>query len=167
MPLPKLPVHEVLPAQGPSTRYLYIFDIDGTITQTKFPRPHTPLNLADAVRVMDPWRVAQDQPRKAVIEWMQHIRLYAGRQTDIWLLTGRPEAARALTEAWMQVHGVPFDRLVMLGEPTCAPTHEKKREFLRELGAIYASIMVVDDDPNVGAVTISLGYGFVDAKEMT
>jgi hypothetical protein len=151
---------------GGASLHLYIFDIDGTITQTKFARPHTPVNLADAVKIMDPWRVVQDKPRQAVIDWIQHIRLYAGSDTHIWLLTGRPEAARKLTEAWMQIHGVPYDRMVMLGEPTCTPTHEKKRQLLQELGAVYASILVVDDDPAVGTVVQTLGYGFVDAKEL-
>jgi len=147
-------------------RHLYVFDFDGTISRTKFPRPHTPVNLADALKVMDPRRVSLDLPRWSVIRWMRHIKLYAGRDTDIFILTGRPEAARSLTEAWLQVHGVPYDVMTMVGEPTCAPTHEKKRALLSEWKTSYSSTLMIDDDPGVGTVCAELGIGFVNATDM-
>lgn len=147
--------------------HLYVFDMDGTIADTDFPRPHTPVNLADALQIMDPYRVSQDKPRYAVISWMQHIKLYAGPDSHIKILTGRPEASRNLTEAWLLLHGVPYEEMHMIGEPTCAPTHTKKRALLLRWKQEYDSVLVVDDDPSVGTVCADLGVGFVNAKEMT
>ena len=149
-----------------SVMHLYVFDFDGTISKTKFPRPHTPVNLADALKVMDPRRVSLDRPRWGVIKWMRHIKLYAGPSTHIEILTGRPEAARELTEAWLLVHGVPYDEMVMVGTPECAPTSEVKRNHLEHVGSQCTSVMVVDDDPAVGLVCADLGLGFVNATEL-
>ncbi len=145
---------------------LYVYDLDGTISQTKYPRPHTPINLLDAIKIMDPLRVAQDKPRVSVISWMQHIRLYAGRSTSIYILTGRPEAARRLTEAWLLVNGVPYDDMVMVGTPDCEPTHMKKRQHLETWKKEFSSVLVVDDDPSVGELCAELRLGFVNAKEI-
>lgn len=147
--------------------HLFVFDIDGTISETTFPRPHTPVNLADAVQIMNPWRVSQDKPRSAVIHWIQDIRLYAGHETRIYLLTGRPEASRVQTEAWLLVNGVPYDHMIMVGEPGCKPTHHKKREWLESVKNHWTSIVLVDDDPAVGKMCDELGIGFVNAQEVT
>ena len=115
---------------------------------------------------MDPWRVSQDKPRRAVIEWMQHIKLYAGHETRIYLLTGRPEASRVITEAWLQVHGVPYDTMVMVGTPACAPTSGVKKIWLAKQKSQWTSIVLVDDDPAVGTVCAELGIGFVNAEDV-
>ena len=146
--------------------HIMVYDLDGTISETSFPRPHTPLNLTDAVRIMDPGRVALDRPRPAIVDWMRHVQLYAGRDTVICILTGRPEASRTLTEAWLLVHGVPYHDLIMVGEPGCRPTSEKKRAYLEQWKVDYESILVVDDDPKVGAVCVELDIGFVLATEV-
>lgn len=147
--------------------HLYIFDIDGTITEPAENRPHSCQGIADMLRVMDPYAVSRDRPRGAVVAMMQKLRIYGGRDTAIWLLTGRHEPSRALTEAWLLVNGVPYDRLFMVGDYECAPTHTKKPAvLLQALDCKPDSILVIDDDEQVHEHCKQLGIAFVNAKEL-
>lgn len=78
-------------------RPLYIFDLDGTLT-----------DAAHRQRILDEkwnpnrWRefyaaCDRDSPIKAVIGTMERLRCFA----DVWIFTGRSEEVRDMTVAWL------------------------------------------------------------------
>lgn len=144
--------------------HLYVFDIDGTLAHTPHHRPHSCKGTADSFLIMRPDRVATDTPYANTVEYVRSIRCHAGPDTMIYLLTGRPETARRLTEAWCLIHGVPYDELFMVGTAECRPSADNKAVLLKEWTMAYETITVVDDDPAVGKHCARLGIGFIDAK---
>jgi hypothetical protein len=68
---------------------------------------------------------------------------------DVVLLTGRPERARADTEAWLARHGLPRLRVVMRRDVDRRPARQLKRSLVRRLAAGRTLAAVVDDDPAV------------------
>lgn len=147
---------------------ILVVDFDGTIAQAPrgADRPHTPTTATHSWVVMDPGKVARDRPRRAVVRIMRNTRLHTS--DFIMILTGRPESARGLTEAWLLMHGVPYDQLTMVGTSEMLPTVQKKRPALERIraGGQWDSVTVVDDDPAVLEVAKDLGFMAVDAREV-
>lgn len=150
--------------------HLYIFDVDGTITLPKHRRPHSVVNCADFLKVMKPSQVAADRPNNVVIEHMRELCLYRPRDadsTEVRIMTGRPECSRELTEAWLLLNGVPYDRMVMLGSHACVPVHMQKRiELVRIREEDWDSVLVVDDDEQVGKHCEALGIGYAHPRDL-
>lgn len=77
---------------------------------------------------------------------------------DVVLLSGRPESTRAKTVAWLQDHGIPYDRLLLRADTDRRPARTFKVQALRRLAQPPEVAVVVDDDPTVVAEITRIGY---------
>jgi hypothetical protein len=69
---------------------------------------------------------------------------------ELVYLTGRPEATRAETEAWLEQHRLPLAELIMRRPGDRRPARVTKPALLRSYAGRGRSIgVVVDDDPQV------------------
>jgi hypothetical protein len=77
---------------------------------------------------------------------------------DIVLLTGRPEGCRSDTEAWLAVHGIDHQLLVMRPTGNRRPAAEVKVGLLAVLARDRRVAVLVDDDEAVTTAAASAGY---------
>lgn len=77
---------------------------------------------------------------------------------EVVFLTGRPERCRRDTEAWLERHGLRYDRLVMRPHGDRRPAAVVKLELLEELAHDREVSLVVDDDVLVIDAMASMGY---------
>lgn len=121
-----------------------IFDLDGTLALCEHRRQLLP--------DWDAFFAAcdKDEPNWAVIHVYHALRLAGLHQLQIW--SGRSDAVREKTEAWLRVHlaEAPFVlRMRKAGDYT--PDDKLKESWLDELGAQSVS-MVFDDRDKVVAM---------------
>ena len=67
----------------------------------------------------------------------------------IFILTGRKEKYRDLTERWLYNNDIMYDKLVMQEKSMADKNHIYKEEKLLEIQKKYDIRMVYDDNPNV------------------
>lgn len=77
---------------------------------------------------------------------------------DVVLLSGRPEATRAETLAWLQRSEVPFSRLLLRRDTDRRPAPAMKAAALARLGPPGRIAVVVDDDAAVIERVTAMGY---------
>jgi len=87
---------------------------------------------------------------------------------ELVYLTGRPEATRADTQAWLDRHGLPRAMLIMRRLRDRRPARITKAVLLRELVADGRKVaVVVDDDPEVCDVLERAGWPVMRADWMS
>ena len=87
---------------------------------------------------------------------------------EIVYLTGRPEATRAETEAWLTRHRLPQAMLIMRRPRDRRPARITKPALLRDLTTDGRQVaVVVDDDPQVCAALERAGWPVLRADWMT
>jgi hypothetical protein len=87
---------------------------------------------------------------------------------ELIYLTGRPEATRPDTEAWLEQHGLPRARLIMRRPRDRRPARVIKPSLLRHLVADGRRVdVVVDDDPQVCDALERAGWPVLRADWMS
>lgn len=86
---------------------------------------------------------------------------------ELVYLTGRPEATRRDTEAWLERHELPRAKLIMRRAGDRRPARVTKPALLRRLAADGRRIaVIVDDDPQVCAALEEAGWPVLRADWM-
>ena len=67
----------------------------------------------------------------------------------VFILTGRKEKYRAITEKWLYNNDIMYDKLIMQTKSMADKNHIYKEEKLLELKKKYYIRMMYDDNPNV------------------
>lgn len=148
LPLPEEPAETgsapALYEPKPDTPAAVLVDIDGTVA------------LKGARSPFDETRVHEDRPNIAVIEAIR-TEQFAGRR--VIFMSGRTDACRQATEAWLQEHvGVPWEALHMRPAGDGRKDSAVKRElFDRHVRDRYDIRRVYDDRDQVVTMWRSLG----------
>lgn len=122
---------------------LVISDLDGTISDH---RHRLGIINRDVLGNTD-WErfhaeCIHDLPIASTIRLLQGLDFF-GHQIDI--LTGRSEATRAETEAWLNEHGVPYTNLRMRPNDNHTQGHILKRQWLIEHYSLSEIFCVFED----------------------
>lgn len=118
----------------------WIVDLDGTLALIGDRSPY------------DWSRVGEDRPNVAVVQLIQALAAHPDVDA-ILVASGRDEACRAQTVAWLAFHDVPFDDLLMRPHHDRRADHIIKRELLNNrIRPAYDVVGVVDDRNSVVAM---------------
>ena len=121
---------------------LVVFDLDGTLADVEHRRHH----ITNGNRRWDRFFEAcvNDAPVEAVImAFRAHQR--SGARVEVW--SGRSDAVRPQTEAWLDRHGLAPDRLLMRPARNAIPDEVLKEGWLDE--ADPKPTLVYDDRDKV------------------
>ena len=92
-----------------------------------------------------------------VIEPMLELIRILRVSNDVYLVTGRPQSNRALTEAWLSCNlspNIPMDKLLMRPKGDSRSPCDIKMEWFREL----QPHLIIDDDPAVIEAATKEGF---------
>jgi hypothetical protein len=133
-------------------RPLAIVDIDGVVADVRHRLHHIEGRHKSWQRFFD---AAGDdglhEEGRAVVERLREDH-------EVVYLTGRPRWLEAVTEAWLDGHGLGGHRLVMRGDDDRRPAATLKLEALGELAAGGTVGIVVDDDHRVIDAMTAAGF---------
>lgn len=129
-----------------------IFDMDGTLSDCEHRRHH----VTGGNEHWAAWNAAMgDDPPKADIVLLLRILARTGPAI---ICTGRHEQYRRLTETWLLMHSVPYDRMYMRPDGDMRPDHIVKLEMLAQIRADgFNPWLVVDDRDSVVAAWRAAG----------
>jgi HAD superfamily, subfamily IIIB (Acid phosphatase) len=149
------------PSAQPADAPLAVFDLDGTLADTR----HRLHHLEGARRDWPAFFAAAsgDEP---LAQGVALARTAEADGHEIAYVTGRPERCRKDTVEWLARHGLPAGRLLMRAAADRRPARTAKPELLRELAAGRTVAMVVDDDEQVCAAYEAAGFRVVRAGWM-
>lgn len=86
----------------------------------------------------------RDPPVSSTVAWVRSL----AHDHDIIVITGRPEAYRARTAAWLKKHAIPFTDIFMRRDGDHRPDYEIKEEALRRWPKERIKL-VIEDRPLV------------------
>jgi phosphoglycolate phosphatase-like HAD superfamily hydrolase len=138
-----------------------VFDVDGVLADVRHRLHHlerTPKDWDGFFAAM-----ADDGP---LDEGIVAARELAEAGHVIVYLTGRNESYRAVTLAWMRLHGLPEGRLVMRRDADQRPARQFKPSALRRIADDGTVVAVVDDDDAVVAALRRDGWPVLHATWM-
>ncbi|RLL69606.1 hypothetical protein [Streptomyces sp. Z26] len=145
---------------GERDRPLAVFDLDGTLSDTRHRLHHVesaPRDWNAFFRAAD-----ADPPLPAGValarEWAERC--------DLGYVTGRPERCRSATLRWLTEQGLPAGELWMRGASDRRPARVTKPELLGRLAARRTVAVVVDDDAQVCAAYRRAGFRVIRADWM-
>lgn len=147
-------------AAGGGTRALAVFDLDGTLADTRHRLHHLesrPKNWRAFFRAAD-----ADAPLDEGVE----LALRWADECEVGYVTGRPERCRRATVKWLHRHGLPSGPLWMRGDEDRRPARVTKLELLRRLARNRRIAVVVDDDEQVCDAYEAAGFPVVRAGWM-
>lgn len=122
-----------------------IFDIDGTIADIAHRRHHVASDRKDWQLFFSTMK--DDTPNQPVVET---LNLYCAAKYNIILSSGRPANYRAVTEAWLNKHDIPYDFLFMRKFNDTRPDTIIKQEMYNTYIKPYFPVKCVyDDRPSV------------------
>lgn len=142
-------------------RGIAVFDVDGVLADVR----HRLHHLERRPKRWDAFFAAMDDDTP-LAEGVALAQRYADEGHGIAYLTGRNEAYRDLTVAWLRRHGLPDGRLVMRREDDRRPARVFKPQALSRLAREGEIVTVVDDDRAVVAVLRDEGWPVVLADWM-
>lgn len=121
-----------------------LFDIDGTLALIDHRRPLLDGNKPD-------WRsfnskMGDDTPNRPVVELYK--TLWDSNKYQLFIVSGRGEEHRKVTEIWLTSNSIPFDSLLMRPRNDFRPDVEIKQEILNQLRSEGKEISFVVDDRN-------------------
>jgi hypothetical protein len=129
-------------AQARKTRPIVIVDIDGTVADVHHRLHHIQgrgrKNWKRFFEAMD-----ADTPIPSVIWKVREL----AADSEIVMLTGRPEHYRDRTVAWLEQHDVPFHRLLMRPDGDHRSDFVTKEELLRKLPRGNVRLAIDDRAP--------------------
>jgi len=140
-----------------------LFDIDGTIAKIDHRRPLVTKNKPD-------WKtfnslMGDDQPNLPVVTLYK--TLWSSNEYEIFLLSGRSEEFREITETWLFWNQIPFKRLIMRRKGDGRADEKIKEEiYLDLIHKNHEILFVVDDRDKVvdmwrrnGVTCLQCDYG--------
>ena len=135
-------------------QHVYIFDLDGTISNPEHRRHLVRGEHKDWAAFYK--ESASDPPVVGIIKTMQALRSSGAM---IIIFSGRSEEVRHDTAAWLSNHGVPYDYLVMRPAGSRTPDDILKKGWYHGLPDDIRKrvVMVYDDRNKVVAMWRSLG----------
>ena len=121
-----------------------LFDIDGTLAQIDHRRPLLEGEHPD-------WKsfnklMGDDIPNLPVVELYK--TLWDSQKYQLFLVSGRGEEYRKVTETWLTWNTIPFERLLMRPRNDFRPDTDVKQEILDRLRSEGKEISFVVDDRN-------------------
>lgn len=121
-----------------------IFDMDGTLCDVRMVRHH----VRGKDRNFHAFHTESEfcPPNLHVLEMAKDLE---GTDVKVVIVTAREERYRALTERWLNKHGVEYDELITRPYGDQRPDYETKKEILDKLSKHYRIVHAVDDNPNV------------------
>ena len=140
-----------MPGDGPSA---YIFDVDGTLAHID---PDNPRDVYDGSRA------GEDQCHENIA----HVARCLWEAGDyVYIVSGRGEEHRNITERWLANHSIEHDHLYMRPENDTRPDAQIKYEILQEIAGRHRIYGVFDDREQVvdfwrtaGIKTFDVGQG--------
>ena len=131
---------------------IVISDLDGTISDAEH-RVHL---MREHPKDYDTFfaEARNDGPIEAVITVLNALK-QAGH--EIHIITGRSEAVRADTLAWLEEHSVPHDRLLMRPEHNFTPDDRLKKDWFLSDYRPEDVLLVLDDRSRVVRMWRQLG----------
>lgn len=145
-----------------SARPLYIFDLDGTLSDTQYRRHLVDRSNPEAID----WRAFtmacdQDPP---IMPLIKTLKLLRASGADIWVFSARGSEAREKTEAWLMRHCY-FTRselvngLLMRPENDSTPDDVLKKSWIENMLDIdrFRLVGIFDDRARVVKMWRSLG----------
>ena len=127
----------------PDPRPLAVFDLDGTLSDTRHRLHHLERRPKDWDAFFD---AAGDDPPLAT---GVALALQSARECDLAYVTGRPERCRQATLDWLAAHGLPPGELLMRRASDRRPARVAKVGLLRRLARSRVVAVCVDDDAAV------------------
>lgn len=137
-----------------------IFDVDGTLADTTH-RLHHLDGEKDWKAFHD--EMHADPPLEAIVLLARIVASARldGERVAVLLVTARHDDPRyeAMTLEWMELQGVPFDRMYMRADADTRPDHMVKRDILQRIldEGEFEPFLVVDDRPSVVAMWREFG----------
>ncbi len=119
-----------------------IVDIDGTLANVQHRLHHLKgpgkKNWKKFFREM-----SADEPVEVVVKWVNALT----PEYRTILITGRPEEYRRETEAWLERHGIQYDKLFMRRDGDHRPDTVVKQELLDRVGRERVAFVIEDRPP--------------------
>src|SRR5215469_1058342 len=142
------------PASGLTERQrrmteVVLFDLDSTIADTYHRQWMVPEIKAGNGPTWDDYSMAcsDDKPIEGVISM---LRMLSDAGKLIFIVTGRSDAARDLTQEWLKQNHVPWDALLMRKAGDRTPNGTYKRAAIKKIeDAGYEPVLFVEDYPAV------------------
>lgn len=132
---------------------LYIFDLDGTLTDASHRKKHIDFSAETIDWTAFTDACGEDPPREHVCALLNHV----ARHAEIWLWTSRQERVKEITVQWLETHtDLRFGVNITTPQLMMRPDHLdglngmdlKKMWFDAMLSRDLARLVgVVDDDP--------------------
>ena len=124
-------------------RKVVIVDIDGTLADVTHRLHHVRGKRKK-------WKkffalMSEDMPVKEVIARVLEL----SKHHDIYLVSGRPDDYRSITEKWLELHRIPYKALYMRKSGDYRPDDEVKQEILDKHFDKSTVELVIDDRPRV------------------
>lgn len=139
---------------------IVLCDLDGTLSDTT----HRLHHIRGRRRDYDAFFAAsgEDEPIEPVIELVNALKL-AGK--EIHIITGRREDTREITEAWLELHDVSYDRLLMRPESDRTPDHVLKRHWFESDYDPADILLALEDRDRVVQMYRELGITCLQVAE--
>lgn len=132
---------------------LAVFDIDGVLADVR----HRLWTLESRPKDWDLFFALASQDA-VLTPGLQTVQAELGRGHEIAYLSGRPEQCRRDTRDWLARHGFPSAPLHLRPAADRRPARMVKPELLRALEREHLIVAVYDDDADVIATLLDLGY---------
>jgi hypothetical protein len=139
-------------------RPLAVVDIDGVVADVRHRLHHVETRPKDWPAFFA--AADRDPPLAEGIARVRALR----DDHDVVYLTGRPEHLRAVTEEWLDRHGISGTRLLMRRRADYRPARVTKAEELRRLARDRTVAIVLDDDPEVCDALRAAGWPVEQAE---
>lgn len=142
-------------AQDRAAPNLIVCDLDGTLANIE----HRLHHIRDRRR--GDWDAffracGDDLPIGNTIQLVQRLHEVG---FGVWIVSGRSDMVRDTTEAWLERHGVPYDRLLMRRDGDRRPDTVVKGEMIERNGLDPDDVlMVLDDRARVVAMWRERGF---------
>lgn len=121
-----------------------LFDIDGTLALIDHRRSLLDRDKPDWLSFNS--KMGDDTPNPPVVDLYK--TLWASKRYQIFLVSGRSEDYRKITETWLTWNSIPFEKLLMRPEGDFRSDVKVKQEILNQLLSEGREIMFVVDDRN-------------------
>jgi predicted kinase len=143
-------------ARLPHAQWVLV-DIDGTVATNEDGRGRTVRSQHDESRVI------HDKVRETIVKWVRELYPHH----NICFISGRHDWCGDDTCDWLEMHGIPFDHILMRYSGDNRSDVIVKQEILDELAAVIGKeniLMVLDDRPRVVEMWRSNGVKVIPVR---
>lgn len=117
-----------------------IVDIDGTLANIDHRIHHIRNKPKNWKKFME--GMSEDKPNEDIVD----IIVSLSQDYNLFLVTGRSESDRIVTERWLETHGIYYDELFMRPSNDYRQDFIVKEEILREILSRGVSVSAVFED---------------------